>query len=93
MKSLAGFRKSKNCTYSDNAAFPSDAFINCVPNMETGPVYGSLNVMLCPAKYQTTKDLEKLDQVEIFDVTGNKKQTVSQYGFSKFSMWFQINTM
>ena len=73
MKGLAGFSNSQNCTYSDNATFPSDAVVNCVPNMETGPVYDSLNVALCPAKYQTTKDLEQLDQVEIYDMTSNKK--------------------
>ena len=34
--------------------------------METGPTYGLLNVSLCPAKYQTTNDLEELNQVELF---------------------------
>ena len=34
--------------------------------METGPTYSLLNVTLCPAKYQTTNDLEKLNQVELF---------------------------
>ena len=81
MKGLAGFSNSKHCTYSDNVTFPSDAVVNCVSNMETGPVYGSLNVTLCPAKYQTTKDLENLTQVKIFDMISNKKQTIdSQYG-------------
>ena len=34
--------------------------------METGPTYGLLNVTLCPAKYQTTNDLENLNQVELY---------------------------
>lgn len=34
--------------------------------METGTTYGLLNVTSCPAKYQTTNDLEKLNQVELF---------------------------
>ena len=34
--------------------------------METGPAYGLLNVTLCSAKHQTTNDLEKLNQVELF---------------------------
>ena len=34
--------------------------------MKTGPAYGLLDVTLCSAKHQTTNDLEKLNQVELF---------------------------
>ena len=44
--------------------------------METGPTYGLLNVMSCPAKYQTTNDLEKLDKVEICYLVSKKLQTL-----------------
>ena len=43
----------------------NNAIVNCVPNMETGPTYGLVNVASCPAKYQTTNDLENLDKVEL----------------------------
>ena len=42
----------------------SNAVVNCEPNMETGATYGLLNVTSCPAKYQTTNDLEELEKVE-----------------------------
>ena len=42
--------------------------------METGPTYGLLNVTFCPAKYQTTNDLEKLDKVELCYFISKKLQ-------------------
>ena len=64
-KALAGSNNSQTCKYGGSSNTSSDAVVNCEPNMETGPTYGLLNVTLCPAKYQTTDDLEKLNQVEL----------------------------
>ena len=65
-KALAGLNKSETCKYGGSSAILNKAVVNCEPNMETGPTYSLLNVTLCPAKYQTTNDLEKLNQVELF---------------------------
>ena len=51
----------------------NNAIVNCVPNMETGPTYGLVNVASCPAKYQTTNDLENLDKVELCCFVSKKK--------------------
>ena len=64
-KALAGSNSTQTCKYSGSSELSSDAVVYCEPNMETGPTYGLLNVTLCPAKYQTTNDLEKLNQVEL----------------------------
>ena len=64
-KALAGSSNSQTCKYSGSSVSSSNAVVICEPNMETGPTYGSLNVTSCPAKYQTTNDLEKLDKVEL----------------------------
>ena len=69
-KALAGFNNSQTCKYGGSSS--SDAVINCEANMETGPTYGLVNVTLCPAKYQTTNDLEKLDQVELCHFVSEK---------------------
>ena len=65
-KALAGLNKSETWKYGGSSAILNKAVVNCEPNMETGPTYSLLNVTLCPAKYQTTNDLEKLNQVELF---------------------------
>ena len=70
LKALAGSNNSQTCKYGGSAS--SDAVVNCEANMETGPTYGSLNVKLCPAKYQTTNDLEKLDEVELCHFVSKK---------------------
>lgn len=62
-KSLAGKREMKNCIYNNSSNSSSSAFVNCIPDLEFGPSYGSLNVTSCQAKYKTTVKLEKLDQV------------------------------
>ena len=64
-KALAGSNNSQTCKYGGSSVYSSNAVFNCEPNMEAGPTYGLLNVTPCPAKYQTTNDLEKLDKVEL----------------------------
>ena len=64
-KALAGSNNSQTCIYGGSSVSSNNAVVNCEPNMETGPTYGLLNVTSCPAKYQTTNDLEKLDKVEL----------------------------
>ena len=64
-KVLAGVTSTQNCTYTNNFTFLNRAFATCVPNLETGPSYNSLNATFCPAKYNTTNILEKINEVKI----------------------------
>ena len=63
-KALAGSENLQTCKYGGSSVSSSNAVVNCEPNMETGATYGLLNVTSCPAKYQTTNDLEELEKVE-----------------------------
>ena len=75
-KALVGSNNSQTCRYGGSSVSSNNAVVNCEPNMETGPTYGLLNVTSCPAKYQTTNDLEKLDKVEICYLVSKKLQTL-----------------
>ena len=62
-KALAGKREIQNCAYNSSSNSSGSAFVNCIPDLEDGPSYDSLNVTSCQAKYKTTVQLEKLEQV------------------------------
>lgn len=77
-KALAGKREIQNCAYIGSSNSSSGAFVNCIPDLEDGPSYGSLNVTSCQAKYKTTKELEKLQEVIMPRVNLFLKNTVMQ---------------
>lgn len=60
---LAGKRGIQNCAYNSSSNSSSSAFVKCIPDLEAGPFFGSLNVTSCQAKYTTTVELENLEQV------------------------------
>ena len=64
-KVLAGVTSTLNCTYTNNFTFSNSAFATCIPNLEIGPSYNSVNTTFCPAKYNTTNILEKINEVKI----------------------------
>ena len=66
----------KNCMYNGSSNSSSGAFVNCIPDLEDGPSYGSLNVTSCRTKYKTTEELGKLQQVTLPTVDLFLKNTV-----------------
>lgn len=65
-KALAGRINLQNCIHDSNKTPPRSASVRCIPNMESGPYYGPINLTLCKAKYNITNDLENLEGVNIF---------------------------
>ena len=63
-KVLTGVTSTLNCTYTNNSTFSNSAFAACIPNLETGPSYNSLNTTFCSAKYNATNILEKMNEVK-----------------------------
>lgn len=57
---LAGDISEGNCQYSGKTTFVKV----CQSNMEFGPSYDTWNFSSCRAKYKTTQDLDKLNEVK-----------------------------
>ena len=60
---LAGNISENNCKYSGKTTFVK-VFASCQTNMEFGPSYDTWNFSSCRAKYKTTQDLDKLNEVK-----------------------------
>lgn len=60
---LEGNANEQGCTYSGRTS-SAIASAQCQRNMEIGPSYDALNVTSCKAKYQTTNDLDNLNEVK-----------------------------
>ena len=88
-KALAGSNNSRTCKYGGSTTLSSNAVINCEPNMETGPTYGILNVTSCPAKYQTTNNLEKFNKVELCYFVSEKNTNIIWWKHKKYPILSQ----
>ena len=64
-KALAGERRIQNCTYNSSSKSSSNVFVKCIPDLEDGPSYSSLNLTSCQTKYKITGELAKVEQVRI----------------------------
>ena len=60
---LEGNTNEQGCTYSGKT-LSAIASTQCQRNMEIGPSYDALNVTSCKAKFQTTNDLDNLNEVK-----------------------------
>ena len=61
---LEGNVNEQGCTYSGKTS-SAIASAQCQRNMESGPSFNVLNVTSCQAKYNTTNDLDNLNEVKI----------------------------
>ena len=62
---LIGEGRMQTCTYNSSSKSSSSVFVKCIPDLEDGPSYSSLNLTSCQAKYNITGELGKLKQVRI----------------------------
>ena len=82
-KALAGERRIQNCIYNSSSKSSRTAFVKCIPDLEVGPSYSSLNLTSCQAKYKITGELGKLEQVRITTLSLVLKDAVMQARYIK----------